>query len=387
MNITSKNYTKALNKRNKFKNIVICVTGTKGKTTTVKIIYELLKSFYKVNKTFKNSNSLIGLPYSINKFDLNSDFWICELGISKINEMNLLLDLVKPHIRILTNIDIAHTENFNNENDYKEEKIKFVKTLKKNDIFLYNPTEINYEFNINDYIKKLNNKGYNIKIITCGVTENCDIFLKKFFINNINSYFDIIIDNKLFQFNVKGLGKHHVLDICFGLGIIYHLNKSYLFKINDTISNFKLYDDRGLFIKKKKFIIFDYSYNSSPSSIISNLNYFNEFESDNKIIILGNISGILNKEKYYLEIIEKSINISNKIVATSFDIYEILKKKVSNNNNYLISYYDIKLKNKICLIHYLFSEIKNNNNTSIFVQSSHDQKLGYISKVLKVLNN
>ncbi len=45
------NFQIAQEKRNKFKNIVISITGTVGKTTTTKFLHDILSKVMKVNKT------------------------------------------------------------------------------------------------------------------------------------------------------------------------------------------------------------------------------------------------------------------------------------------------------------------------------------------------
>ena len=52
-----------------------------------------------------NSNSTKGIPWCINNlFNLDSDYWIIEVGVSKKSEMKYLLDLVQPDIRLITNV-------------------------------------------------------------------------------------------------------------------------------------------------------------------------------------------------------------------------------------------------------------------------------------------
>jgi UDP-N-acetylmuramyl pentapeptide synthase len=81
-------------KISKYKNPIISVTGTSGKTTTTKMIHDIIKSTYTVNKTYKNFNTILGIPVCVNTyFDLNSQYWVIEMGILKINEMSQLRTL------------------------------------------------------------------------------------------------------------------------------------------------------------------------------------------------------------------------------------------------------------------------------------------------------
>ena len=52
-------------KRSLFGGKVIMITGSIGKTSTKEMLYDMLKSKYKVLKTIGNQNSQIGLPLNI----------------------------------------------------------------------------------------------------------------------------------------------------------------------------------------------------------------------------------------------------------------------------------------------------------------------------------
>ena len=117
------NSEKAVYKRRKFKNEVVSITGTCGKTTTLEMINTVLKYKYQCDKSPKNCNGFKGIPYSINEiFRLDSKVWLSEIGIDSENTMDKKVKILLPTIKILTNIGNAHTENFKTVNDYHLEK-------------------------------------------------------------------------------------------------------------------------------------------------------------------------------------------------------------------------------------------------------------------------
>ena len=54
-----------------------------------------------------------------------------EVGMSKLNEINKLSQLVKPHIGIITNVSEAHLENFKNIKDIAKAKSEIIYNIQK----------------------------------------------------------------------------------------------------------------------------------------------------------------------------------------------------------------------------------------------------------------
>ena len=362
-------FEKAIEKRNIYNNKVISVTGTCGKTTTCKFIYDILKHFNKVNKTHENSNSFIGIPWCLNKhFELSSEYWIIEIGISKENEMKQLVQLVKPDIRIITNIGIAHTLNFTNGiTGYINEKLEFTKNISQNSVLI-----INNDDNI------LNNIIFeNINVIRCGTSNNDDVQLIDYFSDNIKSIVKIKYNNNISTFKINGIGKHNALNLCLAIGCAVYLKIS-IQSIEKVCKNFELYEYRGNIIKNNNIYLYDHSYNCSVTAILSNLSYFKELNVENKIIILGDIEEIENSVKIHNDILLNCFEITNNVLIYSINKY----KEITNDNNYNLILFE---KHEI-LNTYLKEIIKDNTKKFyIFIQGSNSSNLKYISDYIKKL--
>lgn len=99
-------------KRENFMGRVIAVAGSAGKTTTKEMIAFLLSRVGKVCKTPRNFNSQVGVPLSIANFEDDCDFWVVEMGASQKGEVKRLVEVVRPHIRVITAIGEEHLETF-----------------------------------------------------------------------------------------------------------------------------------------------------------------------------------------------------------------------------------------------------------------------------------
>jgi len=102
----------AAHHRSQFDMPVIAITGSNGKTTVKEWLYQLLSPDYNVCRSPRSYNSQVGVPLSIWLMNRHHDLAIIETGISEPGEMERLERIVKPTIGVMTNLGMAHQENF-----------------------------------------------------------------------------------------------------------------------------------------------------------------------------------------------------------------------------------------------------------------------------------
>ena len=148
----------------------ITITGTNGKSTTAKILYETLKD-QKVDVRLVGN---IGNPVLLEKKVTNKTVFVIEVSSYQLEYSKLF----KSNISLILNISPDHLERHKTINKYVGAKFKLIKNQSKKDFAILNTQ--------NFYIKReLESKNYLPKIIK--IQKDIDsIFLKK--INN--KYFD-----------------------------------------------------------------------------------------------------------------------------------------------------------------------------------------------------
>ena len=114
---------------------VIGVTGSNGKTMIKEWLYQLLEKDYVVTRSPKSYNSQIGVPLSVWLLNKQSELGIFEAGISRKDEMGKLWKIIKPTIGIISNIGLAHQENFQSLQEKCIEKLKLFRDC---DVIIYN---------------------------------------------------------------------------------------------------------------------------------------------------------------------------------------------------------------------------------------------------------
>ena len=148
------------------KNNKITITGTNGKSTTAKILYEVLKD-QKVDVRLVGN---IGNPILLEKKVTNRTVFVIEASSYQLEYSKLF----KSNISLILNISPDHLERHRTIKKYVSAKFKLIKNQSKNDYAILNVK--------NFYIKReLESKNFLPKIIKVKKKIN-NIFLKK--INN-----------------------------------------------------------------------------------------------------------------------------------------------------------------------------------------------------------
>lgn len=98
--------------RDHFKNPVLAITGSNGKTTTKELCREVLARKYKVAATEGNLNNHIGVPLTILQWTKETELAIVEMGANHVGEIASYCEYAQPTHGLITNIGHAHTETF-----------------------------------------------------------------------------------------------------------------------------------------------------------------------------------------------------------------------------------------------------------------------------------
>ncbi len=93
----------------KFPGLVrIGITGSSGKTTTKEIMGTILSKAASTVINAGNLNSEIGLPLSVLNVSGENKYAVFEMGMNRSGEMDILTDILRPDIGVVTNIGTAH---------------------------------------------------------------------------------------------------------------------------------------------------------------------------------------------------------------------------------------------------------------------------------------
>jgi Alr-MurF fusion protein len=347
---------------------VIGITGSNGKTIVKEWLNFLLSPDYNVIRSPKSYNSQVGVPLSILGINENHNLGIFEAGISTVNEMVHLQQIVQPTIGVLTNIGSAHDEGFVDISQKIKEKIKLFKNV---EVLILNKNKT-----IETFLDK------NTKTFTWSTQDrSADVFFQK---KSSEQYSDLNITyNQLcFKVRIPFTDEASIENTVHCILVMLHFNYSQE-TIQERISDLYPVEMR-LKVKNGNYncTLIDDSYSSDFQSLKIALDYLESQKQHKKrTLIISDIfqSGLDNDELYSTV---SQLIISHKINRV-FCIGETIAKykqkflnviSYSTTHDFIQSFDSIDFSNETILIkgsrHFEFEKI-----VSLLEEKTHETVL------------
>lgn len=321
---------------------IIALTGSNGKTTTKELINQVLTKKFRTTYTIGNLNNHIGVPLTLLSFSKETDIGIVEMGANHQKEIEFLCNIVKPDYGYITNFGKAHLEGFGGYEGVIIGKSELYQYLKQN-----NKTAF---VNIDDILQDQKTEKIN-RITFSELNNEADIKFTKVIANPL---VEVEFNNTHVYSNLIGLYNATNINAAITIGNYFKVSN---IDIKSAIENYFPENNRSQLINKNSNEVILDAYNANPSSMQLALENFNQLDSKNKVIIIGDMFE-LGKESNleHKKIINYLLTLnnikcffignfffSNKIKKTNFyyynnfdDFISILKPNYFSNNTILI---------------------------------------------------
>ena len=393
--------------RSKYDIPIVGITGSVGKTTTKEMISAALETKMDVLKTAGNMNSQVGVSLMMFRLEEKHDAAVIEMGISEPNEMANLSRIAKPCFAAVTNIGISHISQFETQENICREKLKiidnftdlsecdntaeiFMKSLEQanldeaNVLFVNGDDEIlkkivaykkdnSLECCLDNTTKEVINK---IKIISYGLSDNCDYKASNIKVVDGMSTFDVENNGKITSVKLNVLGKHNIYNALVAMAVA----ECFGIDANMAARGLREYRPpamRGEIKKSNGIIVIDDSYNASPDSMKGGIDILLSIEeSKRRIAVLADMFELGNESakghysvgKYIAERTNKGLE--NKtatvdmVISVGTDSKEIIKG-INDNCSCTVTY---SFENNNEAIEFLTKELKEGD--SVIVKGS-----------------
>lgn len=301
-------------KRNLYNIPVIAVTGSVGKTSTKDIIASVMSEKYNVLKTEGNLNNHIGLPLTILKLKEHTAM-VVEMGMSALGEIRVLTNIAKPTMCVITNIGTSHIGQLGSIENILKAKLEILEGMDENGKIIIN--------NDNDLLRKWNTETKKNNVITYGIENESNIIAEDIELKENESEYILRINNNKYNIKVQIGGKHFIYNtlcaICVGIE-----NGIEIEKIKKGILNFELTKNRMDVQKNSKnATIINGTYNANYDSMKASLEYLGNLKG-RKIAVLGDM---LNLGEYSKKLHEDvGVDVKNNNV----DILIVCGKEAKN---------------------------------------------------------
>ena len=352
--------------------VVIGITGSTGKTTLKEWMFSVLKSDYRTYCNYGNFNNEIGMPLTLCNMPLKSQICILEMGMNNKGEIKRLAKIAKPNVNIITNIGSAHVGNLVNKKSIAQEK--------SNIFFFSNPKDSLIIPHDDEFYKFLKDKASKKFKLIYSFGKKRGSSFQYFNSKYINEKVEFKILDKNYNFQRKISFNNWEKNIVVILGLIKILDLK-IKSLKKKIEQLSPIEGRGklhsIRVNKKKIILIDESYNSSPDSLkksIENLLYFKKIQG-RIICIIGDMLELgKNSAKMHIEISKILKKVKPEIVYTvgkySINIQKSLPKTIKS-----LHFIDYKK---------VFDEILKIVKTDdvIMIKGSNSSNVKFISKKL-----
>lgn len=286
--IKNKNYIKSAQLKlrlNKAK--IIAITGSNGKTSVKNILYEFLRTKYKVLMTPKSFNTPLGISKFINESLIaDFDYVILEYGARKIHDISKLCKLFGADYGIITLVAPQHLSTFKNIENIYNAKSELSKYL-CHDICVFNLDNI-YTYRM--YQERTNKK------LGISIFSKSDIYASEIKIVDYNTEFFMHFKDSKIKFRTRMLGRHNVTNILLASALAIHLgvDMSDIKKACETLP----FVPHRLELIKTDINILDDSYNCSLLSAEESISVLSSLPNKKMIVT----PGIIEAGKYEYEI-------------------------------------------------------------------------------------
>ena len=342
---------------------VVGVTGYTGKTSTKDLIAAVLSKKYNVFKTKGNFNNDIGLPLMILELTSDYDVAILEMGMSSLGEIELLADVARPDIGVITNIGLSHIENLKTQENILKAKMEIITFFDEKNVLILNAED--------EYLKNINKKGFKVKKI--GYNHEYDVYASNIILREDETKFSAHAFGEEAVFTLPMAGKHNVLNAMLAIEVAECLGVSF----NEMIlglDNLEATSMRLQVIKKQDFIIINDCYNASPDSMKSSLDVLSAYKNGRRVAVLGDM----------YELGDKAKNAHFKIgeyARDKVDLLIVIGEQINNFKDGFKNDNIIMYNTKEECIKELKSIVKKND--VILIKASRGMKLEYVVKSLE----
>lgn len=270
--------------RQRFKQPVIAITGSNGKTTVKEMIASIVSQQQTVMATHGNLNNDIGVPLTLFRLNENYDVAVIEMGANHSGEIGYLTNIALPDIAVLTNIGAAHLEGFGSLENTAKAKAEIFQGLSKDGFSIINTDDA-----FSEYFKDMASE---YKVISFGVKNKADVMCE--WASGIEgSSLKVSTPVGHCDIKLKLLGRHNVMNALASIAasIAADITLEQIVKGLEDLKpvNGRLQIKRGLNNSR----VIDDTYNANPTSLHAALNVLHDF-SGKRFLALGDMGELGN---------------------------------------------------------------------------------------------
>ena len=274
----------------------IGVTGSTGKTSTKELLYWCLCGQYPTARNILNFNNHIGMPLTALSVEENHRAAIFEMGMGNFGEVDLLADIARPQMAILTNIGVSHISDLGSRENILKAKMEITNYFDRDSVLVVNID--------NDLLSQVNWEEKEYRVVKVGKTPGSDYPIRDILDRGEEGVtLTLGIGGTDHSFDIPVPGVHNGYNGALAVAAACELGVSPA-QIAQTIAKCE-HTDQRLVIKTSPagVKVIDDSYNASPDSMRAGIDVLMRAEGSRKVVILADMLGMgPETEKYHRQV-------------------------------------------------------------------------------------
>ncbi|MDR0519673.1 MAG: UDP-N-acetylmuramoyl-tripeptide--D-alanyl-D-alanine ligase [Clostridiales Family XIII bacterium] len=263
---------------------VIAVTGSVGKTTQKDMIATAAKGSYRMIATEGNYNNHIGVPMTIFRMEEDTELLVLEMGMNHEGEIRRLAEIARPDIAVITNIGISHRENFDSDEGILNAKLEIAAYFGAGNALFVNGDDAKLRAHA-----RRSDLAYDV--VTAGESEGCDFRITppRYSGEEEISFAMQSERNAIVRFTIPAAGLYNGVSAALAASALARAG------IPESVSAERLRqltrtDHRLRLIQCGDIKIIDDTYNASPDSMRSAIDYLASLDGGRKIAVLAGMN-------------------------------------------------------------------------------------------------
>ena len=264
--------------RRLWKEPLIGVTGSAGKTTTKEIIAHVLSTRHLVLKSQGNLNNQFGMPLQLLKLEPEHELAVVEMGMSHAGEIRDLAMLAEPNCGVVTMVAPVHLEYFESIAGIARAKYELIESLPAGGIAVLNADD--------PYVSQFG-RDFHGKVVTFGWHKPADVMAKNIEAHGTaGSLFDVTVEGRPVRGTLPLLGEHNIYNALAGIAVGLEYGVP-LEAAVQSLASLTAGDKRGEVLEIGGATIINDCYNSNPKALESMIRSLAQIQAQRHIVVAG----------------------------------------------------------------------------------------------------
>ena len=248
---------------------IVGVTGSVGKTSTKEMLRIALSASGATHSSVASFNNHWGVPLTLARMPRSTAYGVFEIGMNHAGEITPLVDMVRPHGAIVTNVAPVHIGNFNSIEEIADAKAEIFNGVQTNGFAILNRD--------NAFFDRLSAaaRSSGIKnIVSFGSHEKADVKSERVVLHGTCSCVTADVMGEKLIYKLGMPGEHMALNSLAVLAAVKLMGAD-LARATMALALAEAPKGRGvqhhLKIDGGEFLLIDESYNANPVSMVAAL--------------------------------------------------------------------------------------------------------------------